>query len=278
MTVEKLDSALFSWITDIHLDSADEEAYQSLVSAVKVQEPHAVLVGGDIANAAMVTSSLRRLRKDIGVPLYFVLGNHDFWGGSIKEQRERMNSLMKEDPTISYLNESGPVALTPSTALVGHDGWSDAKEGDFFLMPLALKDYLFIQELCDLTPEKRCRVLNGLGEEAAYHIGKQLDEALEKFEKVIVLTHVPPFREASLYQGMPAGDRWAPHFVCQSVGKCLMERAEQWPDKEILVLCGHSHHEADFSPLPNLRVLVGQAEYRYPAPQDPIILSLSEEK
>ena len=43
---------------------------------------------------------------------------------------------------------------------------------------------------------------------------------------VIVLTHVPPFREACWYQGHTTDDHWAPFFVCGEVGQaCLLRPA-----------------------------------------------------
>lgn len=40
----------------------------------------------------------------------------------------------------------------------------------------------------------------------------------------------------------------------------------------LLVLCGHTHSEANYQPLRNLMVRVGKAEYRYPEVQEVIFL------
>ena len=42
---------------------------------------------------------------------------------------------------------------------------------------------------------------------------------------------------------------------------------EQHPDKEMLVLCGHTHGAGEAQILPNLRVLTGNAEYGKPVVQ-----------
>lgn len=277
MSQELPPSLTLAWVTDIHLDSADNKAYEQLVKRLREQEPHALLISGDIANGQCVFSFLKTLHSDVGAPIYFVFGNHDFWGTSISQQRQQARSFTAANPAIVYLSTSGVISLTPKTALVGHDGWGDAKEGNYLISPLALKDYFYIQELLGLRPKQRQRVLNALGEQAAERLGLNLAKALADFQKVIVITHVPPFREACLYRGQAANDEWAPHYVCQSVGQRLLEVAQQWPEREILVLCGHSHHEADFHPLPNLRILVGHAEYHDPQPQDPLILNQTEE-
>jgi predicted MPP superfamily phosphohydrolase len=52
------------------------------------------------------------------------------------------------------------------------------------------------------------------------------------------------------------------------VGEVLLEVADAHPDRELLVLCGHTHGGAGVQVRPNLRVVVGAAEYGQPATQD----------
>ncbi len=85
--------------------------------------------------------------------------------------------------------------------------------------------------------------------------------------QVVVLTHVPPFLEAATYRGKPSGADYAPFFVCRATGEVLREEAQAHPEREFLVLCGHTHEAAETLVRPNLRVLTGGAEYRRPAIQ-----------
>jgi hypothetical protein len=48
------------------------------------------------------------------------------------------------------------------------------------------------------------------------------------------------------------------------MGRAIQEIAEKHPDKIITVLCGHTHHKAVYSPVPNLKVQVAGAEYHHP--------------
>ncbi len=68
------------------------------------------------------------------------------------------------------------------------------------------------------------------------------------------LTHIPPFKEACLYQGKISGDDWLPFFGSKASGDVLLEIAQQNHDIEFLVLCGHTHGKACYSPLNNLTV------------------------
>jgi Icc-related predicted phosphoesterase len=115
-----------------------------------------------------------------------------------------------------------------------------------------------IEEFIGLRKQTRETKLNELGDEAAAHLRKLLPDAL-KFNHVIVLTHVPPFREACWHQGKISDNNWLPHFACKAVGDVLLEAMIAAPDKRMTVLCGHTHGSGEAELLPNLRVLTGGA-------------------
>ncbi|MCE3237993.1 MAG: hypothetical protein K0R24_974, partial [Gammaproteobacteria bacterium] len=83
----------------------------------------------------------------------------------------------------------------------------------------------------------------------------------------IVLTHVPPFKEACFHKGEISGDDWLPYFSSKVMGDVLTAVAQQNPEIEFLVLCGHTHSEAKFQPISNLMVEAGKADYYQPAIQ-----------
>ena len=94
-----------------------------------------------------------------------------------------------------------------------------------------------------------------------------MPEALERFDQVVFLTHVPPFREACWYDGRISNDEWLPHFTCKATGDAIREAAERHPERQIEVLCGHTHGAGTAEILPNLVVYTGGAEYGEPAVQ-----------
>ena len=81
----------------------------------------AVLLGGDIAEAPDVRQHLERLDARLGLPIHFVLGNHDFYGGSIARVRAEIATLCDRIPRLCWLSQAGVVELTPATGLVGHE-------------------------------------------------------------------------------------------------------------------------------------------------------------
>ncbi len=127
-----------------------------------------------------------------------------------------------------------------------------------------MNDYRLIHELAPWNKRERLEVLHAMGDEAAAHLRRVLPQALEAYAQVILLTHVPPLREACWYEGQLSDDEWAPHFTCKAVGDALLEIMPGYPEHHLTVLCGHTHSRGETHPLPNLKILTGAAEYGRP--------------
>ena len=207
---------------------------------------------------------LLRIDGEFDCPVYFVLGNHDYYLGSIVEVRRRVEVLCGQRANLTYLTSGGIVELTPRVGLIGHDGWADGRVGDYERSMVMMNDYLLIDELKSFTKKERLAELHALGDEAAGHLRRLLPEALGRYEEVVLLTHVPPLREACWHEGQTSDDEWAPHFVCQAVGDALLEIMPDHPDRSLMVLCGHTHGRSETRPLPNLKIQTGAAEYGAP--------------
>jgi Icc-related predicted phosphoesterase len=257
-----------AWLTDVHLNFLGPEMLKALDDVVRGAEPDALLIGGDIDEAPGLTACLRGMAERLPCPVYFVLGNHDFYRGSIATVRREAADICREVPRLTYLTTltaAQVVELTPRVGLVGHDGWADGRAGDYWSSDVFLNDYFLIEELAEpLTQEERLRRLNGLGDEAAEHVRRVLPSALERYSRVLVLTHVPPFREACWYQGRTSDDNWSPHFTCVAMGEAIREVAARYPHRQITVLCGHTHGAGEARIGDNIQVLTGGAEYGRP--------------
>lgn len=262
-----------AWATDLHFDAADRAQHRLFCDLVVAHEPDLILIGGDISNGSSSLVYLQQLSQFIKKPFYFVLGNHDFYHGSIDKIREMAHEISKEYPSLNYLTHIGLFTLSEKTALIGHDGWADGRAGDFLKSNIMLNDYYLIDELKKLNQEEKLIKLNELGSEAAAYFKKTLLEGFKTYDRIIALTHVPPFIEACLYEGKICDANWAPHFVCQALGDVFREVMLQHPEKHLLVLCGHSHSGNDLEVLPNLRVVTGQTELGNPNVQGLILVN-----
>lgn len=261
------------WITDLHLDAADLKTYDRFVDLIAAHKPDALLIGGDIGNGKEALLQLEKMAHLFPFPLFFVFGNHDFYYESIAQMRVKASALGEKYPHLHYLTNSALFPLSNHTVLIGHDGWSDGRAGDYFGSKVMLNDYFLIKELSGLTPHERLKKLNELGDEAAYDIQEKLQRAFKTYDHVIVLTHTPPFVEACYWGDHPSDENWSPHFVCYTLGQTLKEMAAKHPEKQILVLSGHTHTGLDVHILPNLRVLTGESVLGVPTIQGMIYVN-----
>lgn len=253
-----------AWTTDLHLNFVTEEEVRTLGSSLAGCD--AVAVGGDTGEARDVFDHLQALAETSGRPVYFVLGNHDFYRGSIAEVREAATRITRSDLPIHWLPAAGVVPLAEDTALVGHDCWGDGRAGDLATSDVLLNDFLLIRDLV-AHPSEWGERLAALGDEAARTLSPSVEQAVHEFQRVHVLTHAPPFAEGARWEGRITTPDWLPFMVCQAVGDMLREVFEDAPGCRGTVLSGHTHQPARARILPNLEIRTGAAEYAQPRVQ-----------
>jgi predicted phosphohydrolase len=255
-----------AWLTDVHLNFLDAAGVEEFFRAVADTPSDAILLSGDVGEAHDVAVHLHALDTAVRRPIYFVLGNHDFYRGSIAGVRSAVRALCAACPTLHWLPDDGVGPLTDETCLVGHDGWGDGRLGDYHASDILLNDFGLIAEFggFDEDPATRLAKMHALGDEAAAHFRSVLPGALERFRHVLVVTHVPPFRDSCWHAGRISDVHWLPFFTCKAVGDVLAELMRAHPEREMTVLCGHTHGAGEAEILPNLRVSTGGAVYGEP--------------
>ena len=260
------------WATDVHLNFLEAGGLDGFCVALARHEPDAVLLTGDIAEAPTVVPLLALMAAELKTPIYFVLGNHDFYRGSIARVREAVTDLSRRSAWLAWLPAAGVVPLGRDAALIGVDGWADGRLGDYLRSPVMLNDYVLIADLAGLDRAARLEQLHQLADAEAARLADLLAEALPRHRRVIVATHVPPFKEACWHEGKISNDDWLPHFSSRAVGEVLRRAASEHPACTLRVLCGHTHGAGTAQILPNLRVVTGGAEYGEPRVQGVIEL------
>ncbi len=260
-----------AWLTDIHLNFLDKATrikyYQEIINL----KCDALFISGDIAEASDLSDSLIEMAEHIKKPIYFILGNHDYYRGQITEVRESMTSLTKENQHLFWLPAAGIQKLNANTLLLGQDGWADGRLGNSN-SNVSINDSLLIADLFQKKLLSKSHLLEKMRELAdmdAMQLQNDLHQAISQSpENIIVLTHVPPFKETSLYEGKVSNDDWLPYFTSKVLGDVLMKVAQENSSINFLVLCGHTHSKAEYQPLDNLLVKVGKAEYNKPEIQE----------
>jgi 3',5'-cyclic-AMP phosphodiesterase len=261
-----------AWLTDIHLNFLPEHERREFLETI-IEQADAVAVSGDIAESTSIIDILKEMESVLRMPIYFVLGNHDFYRGSIAQTRSEVASLAEKSEFLTYLTTASVVNLTSKTALIGHDGWADARLGDYWTSTVFLNDYKAIKELrCwkgDFGIDRLAleEALHQLGDESALHLEMVLREAATEHSSVIALTHVPPFKEAAWHEGKHSDDNFLPHFACKATGEAFQRVMDEQQESQLLVLCGHTHGKGETHITENIQVITGEAEYREPVIQ-----------
>jgi predicted phosphohydrolase len=263
------------WATDIHLNFVSDAEAVRYCERIGQSGADAVLLGGDVGEADSLAEYLELLAATIARPIYYVLGNHDYYGSSVSAVREQVQRLKAAH--LRWLPAAGIVRLGSDTALVGHDGWGDARAGDFERSEVILSDFLLIRDLLEASPAHATdpmravtdrpalsRVMRALGDEAARAVEPLLHEAAARFRRILFLTHVPPFPEACWHRGRTSAPDWLPMFTCQAVGAALRRVAADAPACAITVLCGHTHSTGRARILPNVVAYTWGAQYGRP--------------
>jgi predicted phosphohydrolase len=259
------------WTTDIHLNFLDDHFNDIVLREYleKVGSGNALVITGDIAEAHTLEGFMETWLRAFalqGSKLYFVLGNHDFYGGSIVEVRERLtNSVLRE----CWLPTVGVVQLSDKTAMIGHDGWYDGGYGNWWASKLEMTDYQIIAELGPIlayAKDEKWAAIQKYSQESAdyiYRVGTMVLK-MSSTEKLFVATHVPPFAEASVYRGQQSDATWLPHFSSKLMGDALRKLGAENLDKRIIVLCGHTHGKGLCYPEANIVCHTGYAQYGNP--------------
>jgi len=266
-----------AWITDIHLnflESADRKRFYQDIVATK---SNAVLVSGDIAEAPTVSDILEKMAQHIAKPIYFVLGNHDYYQSSVENVRQKVTQLSQENPSVNWLPEAGLVQLNKDTLLLGEDCWADGRYGNYADSRVMLNDSRMIQELREGNIIGKYQLLDAmqkLADSDAARLKKNLQLAIQEHspKRIIVLVHLPPFRESCMHEGEISNDDYLPFFASKITGDVLLNAAKANPDIDFLILCGHTHSSSYYKPLDNLTVKAGSVEYGKPTVQEVIEL------
>ncbi len=136
-----------AWLTDIHLNFINLAARQKFYQEIIDTECDGVLLSGDIAEAPSIKDILQELSEFIEKPVYFVLGNHDYYRGQVNEVRSQMTELTQSNQYLFWLPASSSQRLDADTILVGHDGWADGRLGNYYDSKVVLNDSRMITDL-----------------------------------------------------------------------------------------------------------------------------------
>lgn len=267
-----------AWLSDIHLDFLDKARRRAFYQTILDAGVDGVVISGDICNGHYLEKYLTEMAKIIKVPIWFTLGNHDYYGSNVKAIRKKLKSLCIKQPLLKWLHKEGVIALSEEIGLVGVDSWADGRAGHYWESNVELADHRLIGDLKGLDAAGRLKVIQGFANEAEEILRRSLNSALTQFKTVFVVSHVPMFYEACLGPDRRvSGSLWMPHYVWHQGGVAIGEVLQNNAHGRVIVLSGHTHSDIRLRIDDRISIWVAPAEYDNPSIAEVIDLSRYKE-
>jgi predicted phosphohydrolase len=252
----------YLWFTDTHLDKVMPWTLVRFIAHIVKENPKGIFLTGDISNGLMTATHLRMLAKFVHCPIYFVLGNHDYHFSSLEKTHQKMRELCKQYPNLIWVTDAGVIHLNEEVAVIGTEGWYDAEKGK----PEYLKftfDWLLTEDFRNLpTWDDRLVYWRQLADKSANDIVDKLEKAIEQgYKTIYVLTHFPPWKEATRDVGTALEQFWLPYNCNLRMGKALKKAMEDHKKRYITVLAGHTHTDCWIHVARNIECKVSKAKY-----------------
>lgn len=229
-----------------------------------------ILLTGDITEAPFLTSELYWLSENLKRPLYYVLGNHDYWYTSFKNARNfaHIAQNLNKNGKICYLSTSNPIEMSLGVWLTGTDGWYDCRNfrqneiSDFLHGREALNDFDLIEDLINLPgcEEEKLQIIRDFADAEIFNLKIKLQYILSKSpKKIIIGTHIPPMilPNSKIKENHPG------FYSCRRLMEILCEICENCKNTQFYLYCGHNHGGGNFE-IDNLHISCKESRYDYP--------------
>jgi predicted phosphohydrolase len=254
------------WTNDLHFNFLRQKnAAFMFAQYIAEENPNAdgLIIAGDISSGEVLEDHLSQLAKGFPKPIYFVLGNHDFYNRSFDETTSIVTGLAKKFKNLCWLNQNNQ--YNKGLSIVGVGGWYDAYFGNEDTS-VDLSDFSLIQNLRTNYREHLFEIIRNKSKEEAKRLNSLLLDEIYNVDAdvVLVVTHVPPFSGAAWHEGNLCDRDWQPWFTSRLTGEVLDKFAELYPEKKFIVLTGHTHSPGIYERQKNLIIYTGKAIYGTP--------------
>lgn len=259
------------WTTDIHLNFLKQrDAVFRFAKYLAEENPNAdgLIITGDISDGNLLEEHLTQLTKGFPKPIFFCLGNHDYYHSSFAKIDDLVTGLTKKFDNLHWLNQCSHTYYGVSiVSIVGVCGWYDARQGNSQTR-VELSDFTLIEDLWGGLNYRDLMI--DLVRQRAAKEAERLDQLLFQevcnvdADVVLVATHISPYPGSCWHEGKQSDREWLPWFCSHVTGEVIDKYAENHPEKKFIVLCGHGHSPGIYERRENLVVYTGGAKYCFP--------------
>lgn len=227
------------WATDLHLNYFDDKFITDFGKQIsKLYKADSLIISGDISLGNKLESNLKTLSDAVQMPIYYVLGNHDYWHSSFEE----IDNLTKELDNNNIICLDNNIIELDNVIISGFTGWYDCKFGE--INPnVRMNDWNRISNFKDKDPYI-------LSEKRSNSYLNFKDKIIPSKNQIIV-THFPPFKEL-----IKNKENAIPFYGSEGAGKMLLDIKDNF--EKVICLSGHTHNRAAYS-IDNIDCYVGEA-------------------
>lgn len=232
----------YLWYSDTHFSRVSPYTFYKLIRNIIVEEPYGIFLTGDISNGLFINLHLAILARCVKCPIYFVLGNHDIHFSSFDKVYSKIRKLCLKYNNLIWLSEQEPIEIGNEVALIGAEGWYDARIGN----PEYLKatfDWVLIDDFRKLSSmEERLKLFREIADRDTASLERKLVQALDgDYKSVFILSHFPAWKEATRDVGTLMEKFWLSYNVNLGLGQMIERVMETRRKRSVDVLVGHSH-------------------------------------
>lgn len=252
----------YLWYTDTHLDKVFPWTKIRFIKHIIDQNPKGIFITGDISNGITTCLNLKALSIFVNCPIYFVLGNHDYHFSSIEKTHQKIRKMCEDYPNLIWMTDVDLIELNPEVALIGSEGWYDVSIGN----PKYLKftfDWFLTEDFRKLSNmSERIEAFQKLADQSCDILESKLRTALERdYKTIYILTHFPPWKEATRDEISFMGEFWLPYNVNLRLGKTIEKIMKERYKRNVVVLAGHTHTDCWIHVSRNIECKVNEAKY-----------------
>lgn len=256
------DMKRYVWYSDTHLNMSPLPFMKRLfVNRLNRSNAAGVFITGDVSDGIWLESDLRFLAKHFKGPIYFVLGNHDYHKRHVQSVHADVRRLCLEHPNLHWLTEEPVISLTPDVALIGTEGWYDAALGNPKLLKWTFDRFLTADFFHLKSMDARIELWRDMAKHAAELIATKLELALETHKTVYIMTHFPPWKEATRSSASWLEQYWLPYNTNAIMGETIERVMEGRKKKRVVVLAGHTHTPCYIRVSNSIECMVARASY-----------------
>lgn len=249
----------YLWFTDTHFNRVYFWNLIKFFLKIRKENPVGIFLTGDISDGKTTIFYLKLLASLIKIPIYFILGNHDLYFSSFDKTFRKIRKTCGKYSNLIWMTESELIFLNQEVGLIGVDGWYDARLGNPSYLAITI-DWVMIKDFRELSNmDERIEAFRNKAKKSVELLEKKLIQALDKFKTVYILTHMPPWKQATRDEGTLLESFYLPYNVNLGMGEMIEKIMKNNSTKNVVILTGHTHHPEFIRVSKNIFCQVGEA-------------------